>query len=102
MTRRWTRLHLTEDPMIRAARMSLTFLALFAVLGPTGLGTAQTKPLKAYTLILDFVPTGVYVPHYTVLGKGWYRELGLDVKIGRGYGSGDLVTRIHDVLGRSE
>src|SRR5438046_10564406 len=93
MTRRWTRLHLTEDPMIRAARMSLTFLALFAVLGPTGLGTAQTKPLRAYTLILDFVPTGEYVPHYTALEKGWYRDEGLDVKIVLGQGSADTVMR---------
>jgi len=40
--------------------------------------------LKPYTLVLDFVPTGEYVPHYTALEKGWYREEGLDVKIVRG------------------
>src|SRR5206468_13071660 len=84
MTRRWTRLHLTEDPMIRAARMSLTFLALFAVLGPTGLGTAQTKPLRAYTLILDFVATGEYVPHYTALENGRERALGRHEQTVRG------------------
>ena len=58
------------------------------------IGGAQPKPLKPYTLILDFVPTGEYVPHYTALEKGFYREEGLDVKIVRGQGSGDTVKRI--------
>ena len=49
---------------------------------------------KPYTLVLDFVPTGEYVPPYTALGKGWYREEGLDVKIVRGQGSADTVKRI--------
>src|SRR5215470_13814401 len=49
---------------------------------------ADAQPaLKPYTLVLDFVPTGEYVPHYTALEKGWYREEGLDVKIVRGQGS---------------
>jgi NitT/TauT family transport system substrate-binding protein len=55
---------------------------------------AQTRPLKSYTLILDFVPTGEYIPHYTALEKGWYRDEGLDVKILRGQGSGDTIKRI--------
>src|SRR5499425_2765147 len=56
---------------------------------------ADAQPaLKPYTLVLDFVPTGEYVPHYTALEKGWYREEGLDVKIVRGQGSADTVKRI--------
>jgi NitT/TauT family transport system substrate-binding protein len=57
-------------------------------------GPAQTRPLRPWTLILDFVPTGEYIPHYTALEKGWYRDEGLDVKIVRGQGSGDTVKRI--------
>jgi NitT/TauT family transport system substrate-binding protein len=81
--------------MTRVARMSLTLLAaalLFTALPATG--PAQTKPLHPWTLILDFVPTGEYVPHYTALEKGWYRDEGLDVKILRGQGSGDTIKRI--------
>jgi NitT/TauT family transport system substrate-binding protein len=90
-------------PMTRFTRPSLTryltwylagaLLLTAALLWPTG-GGAQQKPLRPYTLILDFVPTGEYTPHYTALEKGYYREEGLDVKILRGQGSGDTVKRI--------
>jgi NitT/TauT family transport system substrate-binding protein len=90
-------------PMTRFTRPSPTryltrylagaLLLTAALLWPAG-GGAQQKPLRPYTLILDFVPTGEYVPHYTALEKGYYRDEGLDVKILRGQGSGDTVKRI--------
>jgi NitT/TauT family transport system substrate-binding protein len=85
--------------MIRMTRVTgrppllLALLIAAALLVPAG-GDAQQKPLRPYTLILDFVPTGEYVPHYTALEKGWYRDEGLDVKILRGQGSGDTIKRI--------
>jgi NitT/TauT family transport system substrate-binding protein len=88
--------------MTRLARLPLLarhlLLAAAVLLGlalpwPAG-GLAQQKPLRPYTLILDFVPTGEYIPHYTALEKGYYREEGLDVKILRGQGSGDTIKRI--------
>ena len=79
--------------MIRAARIVLTLLVLALIAVPAP-GPAQPKPLKPWTLILDFVPTGEYVPHYTALEKGWYKDEGLDVKILRGQGSGDTIKRI--------
>jgi NitT/TauT family transport system substrate-binding protein len=81
--------------MNRPSRILLAFVAIVLAFGavPAWLA-AQTKPLKSYTLILDFVPTGEYIPHYTALEKGWYRDEGLDVKILRGQGSGDTVKRI--------
>jgi len=79
-------------------RPTRTVLALVAVVltlaAVPAWGPAQTRTLKSYTLILDFVPTGEYVPHYTALEKGWYRDEGLDVKILRGQGSGDTIKRI--------
>jgi NitT/TauT family transport system substrate-binding protein len=81
--------------MNRPTRIALALVAVvlaFAAV-PAWLA-AQTKPLKSYTLILDFVPTGEYIPHYTALEKGWYRDEGLDVKILRGQGSGDTIKRI--------
>src|SRR4029453_49013 len=84
------------SPMTRRTRRSLSLLAVLAtaMLIVPVIGGAQSKPLRGYTLILDFVPTGEYVPHYTALEKGFYREEGLDVKILRGQGSGDTVKRI--------
>ena len=74
--------------MARFTRASIALVAvtLVALAVPPG-GPAQQKPLTPVTLILDFVPTGEYVPHYTALEKGWYKEDGLDVKIVRGQGS---------------
>ena len=68
--------------MARTAHRSLTLVLLLAALVLPVAGHAQ-KALRPYTLILDFVPTGEYVPHYTALEKGWYRDEGLDVKIVR-------------------
>ncbi len=82
--------------MIRRVRLPLFLLAMVAasaLLVPV-IGGAQSRSLRPYTLILDFVPTGEYVPHYTALEKGFYSEEGLDVKILRGQGSGDTVKRI--------
>jgi len=81
--------------MTRLARIApILVAALLAVAALPALGPAQPKPLRPWTLILDFVPTGEYIPHYTALEKGWYRDEGLDVKIVRGQGSGDTVKRI--------
>jgi NitT/TauT family transport system substrate-binding protein len=81
--------------MTRTARVVCTVLAVVLAVSLVVLSVgAQSKPLRPWTLILDFVPTGEYVPHYTALEKGWYRDEGLDVKIVRGQGSADTVKRI--------
>jgi NitT/TauT family transport system substrate-binding protein len=81
--------------MNRASRIVLALVAVVLVFSAVpAWSPAQSKPLKSYTLILDFVPTGEYIPHYTALEKGWYRDEGLDVKIVRGQGSGDTIKRI--------
>ncbi len=76
--------------------------AVALVLLSTGvaLASAQSKPLRPFTFILDFLPYGEYTPYFTALDKGWYREEGLDVKILRGAGSGDTVKRI--AVGQAE
>src|SRR5262249_5107708 len=80
--------------MIRIARSSPALLAVLVLMTLPVTVPAQPKPLKPYTLILDFVPTGEYVPHYTALERGGYRDEGLDVKIVRARGSADTVKRI--------
>src|SRR5215475_9352844 len=77
----------------RTAWARVALLAVGVALAVWRFADAQPA-LKPYTLVLDFVPTGEYVPHYTALEKGWYREEGLDVKIVRGQGSADTVKRI--------
>ena len=70
--------------MTRLTRTSIAVvvLTLVALALPAG-GHAQQKPLSPVTLILDFVPTGEHVPHYTALEKGWYKDEGLDVPLKR-------------------
>ena len=46
------------------------------------------------TLRLDFIPNGYHGPFYVALDKGYYREEGLDVQIGRGFGSVDTIKRV--------
>ncbi len=68
--------------------------ALVLLLATVTLAAAQSRPLRPFTFILDFLPYGEYTPYFTALDKGWYREEGLDVKILRGAGSGDTIKRI--------
>src|SRR5919106_4678133 len=75
--------------MIRSAAVVLVLL-----LGSVAGAGAQSKPLRSFTFILDFLPYGEYTPYFTALDKGWYREEGLDVKILRGAGGGDTIKRI--------
>ena len=61
----------------------ITRLAVVVVLllGAAVGAAAQSKPVRPFTFILDFLPYGEYTPYFTALDKGWYREEGLDVKI---------------------
>ncbi len=72
-------------------RLGVVLVLLVAVVT---LAHAQSKPVRPFTFILDFLPYGEYTPYFTALDKGWYREEGLDVKILRGAGSGDTIKRI--------
>jgi len=54
--------------MTRPARIVSTALAVVVLASLAAVSVpAQPKPLRPWTLILDFVPTGEYVPHYTAL-----------------------------------
>ncbi len=77
------------------------FVATLVLLSAgVALAGAQSRPVRPFTFILDFLPYGEYTPYFTALDKGWYREEGLDVKILRGAGSGDTVKRI--AVGQAE
>jgi NitT/TauT family transport system substrate-binding protein len=72
-------------------RAALIAVLVLAAVAETA---AQSKPVRSFTFILDFLPYGEYTPYFTALDKGWYREEGLDVKILRGAGGGDTIKRI--------
>jgi NitT/TauT family transport system substrate-binding protein len=46
------------------------------------------------TVALDFTLSGYHAPWFVAQEKGYFTEQGLDVQIGRGYGSGDTVKKL--------
>ncbi len=69
------------------------FRALIAILCLCG-GLSPAWAQEKVTLRLDFIPNGYHGPFYLALDKGYYREEGLDVQIGRGFGSADTIKRV--------
>ena len=67
-----------------------TFFAAVWLVGGWSVACAQEK----VTLRLDFIPNGYHGPFYMAIDKGYYREDGLDVQIGRGFGSVDTIKRV--------
>jgi NitT/TauT family transport system substrate-binding protein len=65
--------------------LGLTTAALAAALPmPRVLAQPALRPI---TLSLDFIPLGRFAPWYVAVGKGYYKEAGLDVQIEQGRGS---------------
>jgi ABC-type nitrate/sulfonate/bicarbonate transport system substrate-binding protein len=46
------------------------------------------------TVGLDFTLSGYHAPWFVAQEKGYFAEQGLDVQLGRGYGSGDTVKKL--------
>src|SRR5712691_13372002 len=44
--------------------------------------------------ILDWIPTGEHAAYYAGKARGLFEKEGINVRISRGYGSGDTVTKI--------
>jgi NitT/TauT family transport system substrate-binding protein len=71
---------------------------------------AQTQETKAQeleklTFRLNYIATGLHAPYYVALEKGYYKEVGLDVTIAEGTGSGTtakLVGMGTDLIGQSD
>ena len=49
---------------------------------------------EAVALALDWVVNGTHSPYFIAREKGFYKEVGLDVNISRGFGSGDTIKRV--------
>jgi len=79
---------------LNANRYTVRLLRTLFVAVLLASGCSATWAQEKVTLRLDFVPNGYHGPFYVALDKGYYREEGLDVQIGRGFGSADTIKRV--------
>lgn len=75
---------------LRRAIAGATLAAVTAMLAPAA--SAQTP--DAVTFTLPWLPVGDYSYYTAGVQKGFYREEGIDLKINRGFGSIDAVTKL--------
>ena len=68
------------------ARFALVVTILAVLIAPIDAGAAEKV-----TVALDFTLSGYHAPWFVAQDKGYFTEEGLDVTLGRGYGSGDTV-----------
>src|ERR1700730_12156622 len=71
------------------ARLALVLGVLAVLIAPAGAGAAEKV-----TVALDFTLSGYHAPWFVAQDKGYFSEQGLDVNLGRGYGSGDTVKKL--------
>lgn len=67
--------------------------------------TEQPQEMEKVTFRLNYLATGLHAPYYVALEKGYYEEVGLDVTIAEGTGSGTtakLVGMGTDLIGQSD
>ena len=84
----------TTRHTVRHTTLAMLVALLAGGLLLAGLGPAPAAAQEKVTLRLSFIPTGYDAPYFTALGKGYYKEEGLDVTIARGFGSGDTAKRL--------
>jgi NitT/TauT family transport system substrate-binding protein len=80
--------------MVKVARCRLlrfVAVAIAMLVVAPGLAGAAEKEVR---YLLDFMPGGFHAPWYAALEKGFFKEEGLNVRISRGYGSGDTVMKL--------
>ncbi len=70
-------------------RIAMIIPLLVVLVAPLDAGAAE--PVK---VALDFTLSGYHAPWFVAQDKGYFAEQGLDVQIGRGYGSGDTVKKL--------
>src|SRR3989442_284040 len=75
-------------------RVGLKSVALAAVVALVAAAGPSCGAGKDVRFTLDFMPDGFHSPYYVALEKGFFTEEGLNVKISRGYGSGDTVLKL--------
>src|SRR6478609_10551882 len=91
-----TRLH-AEGSQVREGQMSRALIArvltgvLIAACLQSAAAQAQERDLK---FVLDFISLGRHAPWYVALGKGYYKEEGLNVSIQPSKGTADAIRAV--------
>jgi NitT/TauT family transport system substrate-binding protein len=88
--------------MSRSVRLSWMAALVAAVVTPLIVGAqpratrppVPSGPAQAVTFVTDFGFNGRHAPYYTAVDKGFFKEMGLDVKIVRGGGSLDAIRQV--------
>src|SRR5262245_18855143 len=84
-------------------RLNLKLLILFAsclTVGPSAQGIAQS--LESVTVRMSWLPISYHATFYLGLAKGYYKDVGIDMKIHDGKGSGataQLIANNADTFG---
>jgi NitT/TauT family transport system substrate-binding protein len=73
----------------RYARLGGVLAVVLAVVVPVNAGAADKV-----TVALDFTLSGYHAPWFVAQDRGYFTEQGLEVQMGRGYGSGDTVKKL--------
>src|SRR5512143_1367725 len=85
--------HGTAIPQCRRpcmpARLALVFSVFVLLIAPIDAGAAEKV-----TVALDFTLSGSHAPWFVANDEGYFAGEGLDVTLGRGYGSGDTVKKL--------
>jgi NitT/TauT family transport system substrate-binding protein len=80
--------------MVTRQRLALRWIGLVAIAVFVAAPDVARGAGRDVRFILDFMPDGFHSPFYVALDKGFYADEGLNVKISRGYGSGDTVKKL--------
>ncbi len=75
---------------LKVTRISLALLSLILFLPGAG-GILAAQPLTKVTVHLDWLVTGSHTAYFVAIEKGFYKEVGLEVKLEPGKGSAEAV-----------
>jgi NitT/TauT family transport system substrate-binding protein len=75
-------------------RLILAALATVIMLSATTTVPIPAAAADDVHFILDWIPTGEHAAYYAGKARGFFEKEGINIRISRGYGSGDTVTKI--------
>jgi len=80
--------------MRKEKAMRQTLKRLIPTLFATVMCAASAQAEDKVTYQLGWIPTGEYAPYFAGVAKGFYKEVGIDLVMSRGFGSGDTVKKV--------
>ena len=72
----------------------LRLAAAIVVAASVALGATSASALDKVHLQTDWIPSGEHAMYFGGWEKGFWKDEGIDIKVTRGYGSGDTVTKV--------